>query len=133
MEMNSGRLLSRHPLSNGLTLEFWDHSRPVAGGRWFVLLETRITIPVKPETLPPELKPVANQVVQTLGSEIIFTQKEERNFIAASEFPVLMKDMQDRILDLSPRYFGHEDFAPKFIRKTYTACRERQHSQGERT
>ena len=33
MMMNPARLMVRHPLKNGLTLEFWDHSRPVAGDR----------------------------------------------------------------------------------------------------
>jgi hypothetical protein len=39
--------MSRHPLNNGLTLEFWDYSRPIAGDRWFVLLEVRIAIPIR--------------------------------------------------------------------------------------
>jgi hypothetical protein len=124
MSMNSGRLLSRHPLPNGRTLELWDHSRPVAGDRWFVLLETRIAIPVKADTLPPDLKPLVDQVVKALGNEIVFSHKEERNFIGAAEFPGLLQDMQDRILKLAPGYFGHGDFAARFIRKTYAACQE---------
>ncbi len=52
--MNSERLVSRHPLNNSLTMEFWDYSRPIAGDRWFVLLEVRIAIPIRPETLPPD-------------------------------------------------------------------------------
>ncbi|MEJ2071368.1 MAG: hypothetical protein P8X58_13355 [Syntrophobacterales bacterium] len=39
--------MSLHPLNNGLTLEFWDYSRPIAGDRWFVLLEVRIAIPTR--------------------------------------------------------------------------------------
>ncbi|MFZ5449772.1 MAG: hypothetical protein ACOZFS_14170 [Thermodesulfobacteriota bacterium] len=120
--MNSGRLLSQHPLPNGLILELWDHSRPVAGDRWYVLLETRIFVPVSEGTLPPELKMLADQVVKALGDEIIFSHKEERNFIAAIELSNLLKDMQDRVLAMAPRYFGHGDFAAKFIRKTYLAC-----------
>ena len=27
--MNSAKLLPRHPLNNGLTLEFWDYSRRI--------------------------------------------------------------------------------------------------------
>lgn len=126
MAMNSGRLISQHLLANGLTLELWDHCRAVTGDRWFVLLETRITVPVKEDTLPPELKPLADQVVKVLGDEIIFTRTEERNFISATELPNLLKDMQERVLAMAPGYFGHGDFAAKFIRKTYLACQERQ-------
>jgi hypothetical protein len=115
--MNSPRLLDRQALDNGLTLEFWDYSRPLAGDRWFVRLEARIAIPVRAETLPPELKAHAAPLVEALGQEIIFSQTEERNFIAASEAPGLLKDMHERILKLAPGYFGHADFAARFIRK----------------
>ena len=114
--MNSERLISRHPLNNGLTLEFWDYSRPIAGDRWFVLLEVRIAIPIRLDTLPPELRGQIDQVKETLGDEIIFSQKNERNFIAATEAPIILKDMQDRFLDMAPGYFGHMNFAARFIR-----------------
>jgi hypothetical protein len=115
--MSSPRLLDRQPLDNGLILEFWDYSRPLVGDRWFVRLEARIAISVRAETLPPELKGHAAALVEALGEEIIFSQTEERNFIAASEAPVLLKKMQERILALAPGYFGHAEFAARFIRK----------------
>jgi len=122
--MNSGRLIERHPLENGLNLELWDQSRPVAGDRWFVCLSTRITIPVRAETLPPELQGQAAQVVAALGEEVTFSRREERNFIGASEAPGLLKDMQDRILAMAAGYFGHADFAPRFIRKKFAERQE---------
>ena len=122
--MNSPRLIARHPLDNKLTLEFWDHSRPVAGDRWFVCLSARIAVPVRTETLPPELTAHAAQVVGALGEEIIFSQEEARNFIAASEAPALLKDMHDRILALAPGYYGHADFAARFIRKKFAERQE---------
>ena len=87
--MNSPRLLDRHTLDNGLTLEFWDLSRPLVGDRRFVCLEARIAVPVRAETLPPEFKAQAAQIVEDLGEEIIFSQRQERNFIAASAWPGL--------------------------------------------
>ena len=136
--MNSPRLLDRHTLDNGLALEFWDHSRPLVGDRRFVCLVARIAIPVRAETLPPELKAQAAQVVEALGEEIIFSQRQERNFIAASEAPALLQDMQDRILALAPGYFGHADFAARFIRKKWAELQELQQWQrldtrGDRT
>ena len=122
--MNSPRLLKRHTLDNGLTLEIWDHSRPLVGDLQFVCLLARIAIPVRAETLPPELKAQAAQVVEALGEEIIFSQMQERNFIAASEAPALLQEMQDRIMALAPGYFGHADFAPRFIRKKWAARQE---------
>jgi len=124
--MNSPQLLDRHTLDNGLILEFWDLSRPLVGDRRFVCLEARIAIPVRTETLPPEFKAQAAGVVEALGEEIIFSQRQERNFIAASDAPALLQDMQDRILALAPGYFGHADFAARFIRKK---CAEHQELQ----
>jgi hypothetical protein len=117
--MSSPLLLARHLLDNGLTLEFWDHSRPLVGDRWFVCLEARIAVPVRIETLPTELTAHAAQVAGALGEEIIFSQKESRNFIAASLAPGLLQDMQGRILALAPGYFGHADFAGRLIRKKF--------------
>jgi hypothetical protein len=119
--MNGDRLMSRRTLRNGLTLEFWDHSRPVAGDRWVVILETRISIPVRADNLPPEMQAHAAQVAGALGEEVAFCQREERNFIAVSQVPAALKDMQDRMLALAPAYFGHADFGPRFIKKTYAA------------
>jgi hypothetical protein len=119
--MNGPRLLSRHSMPNGLTLEFWDHSHPVAGDRWVVILETRIPISIRPGTLPPELQAHAAQVIRALGEEVTFHQREERNFIAASHVPAVLKAMQDRMLALAQPYFGHADFGPRFIKITYEA------------
>lgn len=117
--MNSPRLLDRHPLDNGLTLEFWDHSRPLVGDRCYVNLEARIAIPVRAEKLPAELQAHAALVAEALGEEIIFSRSEARNFIAASEALALLRDMQDRMVALAPGYFGHADFAAGFIRKKF--------------
>ena len=126
--MNSERLVHRQPLPNGLTLELWDHSRPIAGDRWYTLMETRIAIPIK-KYLPPDLKPRANQVVGALGEEIVFSRQEERNFIGTDELADIIREMEDHMLQLAPGYFGHQDFPAKFIRKTYLAWQEQQHLQ----
>lgn len=136
--MNSPQLLGRHTLDNGLVLEFWDHSRPLVGDRRFVSLEARIGIPIRAETLPPEFRAQTAQVVADLGEEIVFSQRQERNFIAASEAPALLQDMQDRILALAPGYFGHGDFATRFIRKKIAELQKLQQWQrldtrGDRT
>jgi hypothetical protein len=122
--MNSERLISRHPLNNGLTLEFWDYSRSIAGDRWFVLLEVRIAIPIRPDTLPLELRGQADHVKEVLGDEIIFSHKDERNFISSTEAPKILKETQDRFLDMAPGYFGHPDFGARFIRGKFAEKQE---------
>jgi hypothetical protein len=123
--MSAGTLLSRHPLANGVVLELWNRSRPVAGDRWLVSLEARIAVPVEPGALPADLQPHAAEVKEALGDEIIFSQTDDRNFIAAGDVPEILQDMQDRILALAPGYFGHPDFAARFIRRRWRQHLER--------
>ena len=121
----NAKLIFRHPLPNGLTLEFWNHSRLIAGDRWHMSLEARISIRITPDTLPSELRGQAIQARALLGEEVVFSRKDVRNFIAATEAPVVLKDMQDRFLVMAPGYFGHPDFAAKFIRRKFAEKQER--------
>ncbi len=123
--MKSEKLLSRHPLNNGLDLELWDLSHPVAGDRWQVVMEARVLVPLTAATLPPEFLPQIDQVTAALGREIVFFQQEVRNFITASEVAGLLKEMTSRFLSSLTTYLGHPDFAAGFIRKTFAAYQEK--------
>jgi hypothetical protein len=90
--MLSEKLLSRHILGNGLPLEFWDLSRPVAGDRWEVVLEARIKVPLTAENLGPELGSRLDEVISALGREVIFSQKEMRHFISSEEVTEIIKE-----------------------------------------
>ena len=122
--MNSGKSLSRHLLSNGLTLEIWDRSRPVAGDRWLVVLEGTVKVPVNDTTLPLELKPRAAEVIAALGPEVVYSQKDERNFIAAQDVAGLLAEMAARLLELAAGYLGHPEFPGRLIRKKFAACQQ---------
>ena len=43
------KLVDEMTLDNGITLELWDESRPLAGDRWMVSFVARIQVPVEPE------------------------------------------------------------------------------------
>jgi hypothetical protein len=124
--MISEKLVSRHPLNNGLSLEFWDLSRPTAGDRWQVVLEARIRVPIIAAHLTPDLRPILEEVVKTLGREITFSQKEARNFVAVTEVTDIVKEIEDRFLSALSPYLGHRSFPGRFIRKTYTEYQEKQ-------
>jgi len=129
--MTPEKLFSRHPLDNGLILEFWDLSRPMAGDRWLVVLEARLAIPVGAATLPSDLKGQEAEISRALGPEIIFAQRNERIFIAGDEYPATLKEIEARLLALAPSYLGHPEFAGRFIRKRFTEfqVKERWHRQ----
>lgn len=124
--MTLEKLLSRHPLDNGLTLEFWDLSRPMVGDRWIITLELRIIIPINAANLPPDLLAQQADIVRALGPEMLFSQRDERNFIDLKEFEASLKEMETRLLTLAPAYFGHPEFAGRLIRKRYAEYQEKQ-------
>jgi hypothetical protein len=131
--MTAEKLYSRHPLDNGLILEFWDRSRPMAGDRWQVVLEARIAIPVGPATLPPDLKGREAEISRALGPEVVFSQRDERTFIAAGAYPATLKEIAARLLTLSPSYFGHQEFPGRFIRKRFREFQEKETWQRQQT
>jgi len=118
--MAAKKHLSRHLLPNGLTVEFYDLSRPTAGDRWQVMVEARVAVPVSPEHLPPELRDRAEEVRAALGPEVSFIKQEIRNFIAVGEVPDLVQNIASQL------FLGHPEFAPRFLRKKYQEYCERQ-------
>lgn len=118
-------MVSRHPLDNGLTLEFWDLSRHTAGDRWQVTLEARIAVPVRPEFLPPELQENWQEVADALGAEVYFRHQETRNFVDERQMPELLKEMETRLLQGMKRYASHPQFGPRFLRRRYDEHLER--------
>lgn len=127
------KLISRHPLDNGLILEFWDLSRPMAGDRWLVVLEARIAVPVGAATLPPDLKDREAEISRGLGPEIVFSQQDERTFVATDELPATLKEIAARLLTLAASYFGHPEFAGRFIRKRFAEFQKEERWQRQQT
>ncbi len=113
-------VLFRQNLSNGLTLDFYDCSRPMAGDRWQVILEVRLPIPVTAATLPPDLRDRTDEVITALGPEIIFTKQEIRHFIDIQEVQMVLQKIQTRLWEGLRNYVGHPDFAGRYITKKFT-------------
>jgi hypothetical protein len=131
--MTTEKLLSRHLLENGLTLEFWDLSRPMIGDRWIVTLEARLIIPVNAATLPAGLQAQEAEVVRALGAEIVHSQRDERNFVDTKEMAANLKEIETRLLALAPSYFGHPEFPGRLIRKRFAEFLEKQRWSGQQS
>lgn len=124
--MTTKSLLLRRSLPNGLLLELYDRSRPMAGDRWQVILEVSVPIPVNEAALPADLKERAPEVIAALGPEIIFTQQEIHHFVDAREVSALLQEMQERLLQGLSDYLGHPNFAGRYIRKKFAEYQEKQ-------
>ncbi len=113
------KVLTREALTNGLTLEFWDLSKPTAGDRWQVVVEIRMLVPVTPDHLPPELQEKSGEVAAALGAAVLFAKQEVRNFVAEGKVPGLVDLIVQELLTSTKAYLGHPQFAPRFLRKKF--------------
>ncbi len=124
--MDTEKLISSHLLVNGLVLEFWDCSRRLAGDRWQVVLEVRVSIPITAANLPPDLRPRLTEVGAALGAKVVFSKQEVRNFIDAGRMPGLLQEIEAGMRRSLSGYLGHPDFAARFLGKQYRAYQEQQ-------
>jgi hypothetical protein len=59
-------------------------------------------------------------ISRTLGKEIIFKQKKERNFIGAEAKVSAVRDICERAEEIGKKYMAKDDFAAKYILKVFT-------------
>jgi hypothetical protein len=124
-------LLLRQTLPNGLILEFYDRSRPMAGDRWQVIIEVRLPIPVTAATLPPDLRARADEISTALGQEIFFIKQEMRHFIDIREVPAVLQEIQTRLWEGLKDYMGHPEFSGRYIRKKFAELQGQPNRQRE--
>jgi len=114
-------LIKKTDLNNGLTLEFIDVSRKIAGDRYQVVLKTRMTVPVEEKWFPendPAL-PILADIIEKVGPAVDFEQKKERNFVDEKEKAAVFTDILAVAEDYGVRYLGHPDFPRKLALKRY--------------
>jgi hypothetical protein len=115
-------------LDNQLTLCLFDASRKIAGDRWRVEIVLQIDIPVS-ETwftggpLPASLA----ELKEMLGETVRFEYRDQRSFVDAGEKEDLLAKMQADLLVLAHRYYGHPDFAARFLTKTFLEKHKKAH------
>ena len=113
----SGRLLETIPLSNGLTLEFWDESRPTAGDRWYVGVRAVVAVPLDGSILEGPLAEVVGLMKREVGEAIHYHLLEERHFVAAGEVAGQQRELIQIFMENSLKYLSHPGFAENFIRR----------------
>jgi hypothetical protein len=117
------RLLEHIPLPNGLTLELYDDSRPIAGNRWLVSLAARMKVPVSPEFLPKAAPAgVSIDVLKgALGDHTVYeNRKNTRYFVEAAMKDQALENLKTTFLANVLDYFSAPDFPGKLLlRKFY--------------
>lgn len=109
------RLLEKMSLKNGLTLEFWDESRKLAGDRWYVGLRACIEVPVPDELEGEDLKEALRTMNEALGGKVFYQHLMERHFVAEGEVMGALDGLKKAFLEHSLSYLSHFDFAKRFV------------------
>jgi hypothetical protein len=112
----TGKLLEKRELANGLRLEFWDESRPVAGDRWLVKVRVVLRVPWPEEIPGEELQEVLQFLKQEVGETLHYQALQQRHFVAAKDMRKVGEELKERVLANSLAYFSHPAFPGRFVR-----------------
>ncbi len=115
------RPIEKIRLDNGLTLELFDDSKPVAGDRWLVSFSARIEVEVKPEYFEGDKSlPFAFENVRAaLAGKATYSCEKTRNFVAWTEKEEAFNGLKERFLESNLRYLSRPDFGRRLISNEY--------------
>jgi len=126
-------LIETISLPNGLILELWNKSRPMAGDRWLISLLAKIEIPVLPEyfsTLD-NGEEAYRELLAAYGDPLVFTQEKTRHFVDEKDTKDMLAELCQRFKDNLLSYLGNPRFASLYVMKKYGDLQDRQYSSGE--
>ena len=121
------KLVETIPLENGLVLEVYDGSRPVAGDRWLVSFQVRIEIPLKPDDFAgrdPET-PSFETLRQVVGEKVTYSFEKKRNFIDQKKKNEVFEGLKGRFLDATLAYLSSKKFPRNTILSRYGEIKRR--------
>jgi hypothetical protein len=104
----------------------------MAADRWLLDLVLRIDVPVSESCFSAKLPlpAPADELRAVLGETLRYEYHDKRTFVDAGEKDTLLAKMQADLLAMAPRYYGHPNFAARFITKKYAEERRRQGMRG---
>ena len=126
-------LIETISLPNGLILELWNKSRPMAGDRWLISLLAKIEIPVLPEyfsTLD-NGEEAYRELLAAYGDPLVFTQEKTRHFVDEKDTKDVLAGICQRFKDNLLSYLGNPRFALLYVMKKYGDLQDRQYSSTE--
>jgi len=108
-------------LENGLTLEFYDASRPLAGDRWIVSMVASIEVGLTPEHFRGQnsAEMLLEDIGAAIGDKTVYRYEKIRNFISEAEKDKVFNGLKERFLDANLRYLSSHEFPRKLILKKY--------------
>jgi hypothetical protein len=108
-------------LDNGLVLEMYDRSRPVAGDRWMVGFGARIEVVVKPGLLSDLATSNLSfeDLRRVVGEKAVYRYEKVRNFIDAEQKADVFRALKENFLKTNLVYLSSVQFPRKLILRNY--------------
>lgn len=121
----TGTLMEKRELANGLQLEFWDESRPIAGDRWVVKVRVVLRVPLPEEVPGEELREVVEFLKQEVGETLHYQALQQRHFVEAKKMRQVGEELKERVLANSLAYFSHPGFPGGVVRRKALEVKEK--------
>ena len=125
-------LIETVTLPNGLILELWDQSRPMAGDRWLISLLAKMEVPVLLEhfsTLD-NGEQAYRDLLAAYGDPLVFTQEKTRHFVDEKDTKDVLAGLCQRFKDNLLSYLGNPRFASLYVMKKYGDLQDRKCTSG---
>ena len=115
------KLVDEMTLDNGITLELWDESRPLAGDRWMVSFVARIQVPVEPEYFKAEENEglTLEVVRKAIGDHAAYVREKQSSFVDEKEKDREFNRLKDDFLETNLAYLSSPGFPRRLIMKAY--------------
>lgn len=115
------KLIKTMDLKNGMTLNFYDASRPIVGDRWLISLIVRMEIPVVEALINDEGKSMdsVGEIKKVLGEKVLFEQKRDRIFVGESEKQTVFEEVYNFFIDSVLGYLSNNAFPKRYVLKNY--------------
>ncbi len=108
-----GQLVESITLKNGLILEIWDYSRPLAGDRWLVGMLAQIVVEAPKEAFSRE--EFYEIFLEEEEGRVYYRHRKERTFVDKREKDVIFQHLKDHFLDVALNYLSHPSFRERLI------------------
>ncbi len=106
------RLMESIELKNGLMLEVYDYSRPIASDTTKIELVVRMKVPLLEEFFHSRKDYL--DTMNVFGQEITYEYRKERTFVNNEMKDSVLQELFSTFKSDSLNYLSHEDFARRF-------------------
>jgi hypothetical protein len=124
----TGEIIERQQLENGMELILYDCSQMIAGDRWLVDIRCEACIPVDTsywEIMAHEESRSHLAIREMLGEKLVFSSSKKRSFVDAGEKETILKEMVQQVYDSILKYLNRPDFPQRLFKKQYRDARQK--------